>query len=213
MILIFLGPPGSGKGTISEKMVQNHNFKHISTGDIFRKTISNGTPLGIKVKQIINSGNLVDDKTTWEVAKDALEKFDLNSENIILDGYPRNIDQSFFLEKWLKEQSITNLKEIYFEISKDVIIKRLTSRMVCDKCGRTYNKLTLKPKIEWKCDDDNSELIQRKDDREENVKVRLETYEKVTAPLIKYFTQKNNLIVVKGDDDAESIISKILKSI
>lgn len=198
MLLIFLGAPGSGKGTISQDMVDNYGYKHISTGNIFRKIIIDKTELGLKVKSIIESGKLVDDEITWEVAKAALESVNLNTENIILDGYPRNIDQSKYLEKWIKEKGFENFKSIYYKVPEEEILKRLTGRLLCKDCGRSFNINSKIPKKEGKCDFCDGILYQREDDKIQNVRVRLDTYKKITEPLIEYFNKKGCLITIDG---------------
>lgn len=201
MLIIFLGAPGSGKGTIAEKMVSKHGYKHISTGDIFRRIISEETDLGLKVKSIIEGGNLVDDETTWEVAKVALEEVDLINEKVILDGYPRNINQAELLEKYIEEKGLPKPKPLYFEVKEEILVTRLSSRIMCKDCGRSYNKITLPTKVEGVCDVCGGDIYQREDDKPENVEVRLETYKKVTEPLIKHYADIGTLILINGEQD------------
>lgn len=211
MLLIFLGLPGSGKGTISSKMVKEYKFNHISTGEIFRKEISDKTELGIKLKKLIESGHLVDDSITWEIAKNSLEKKDINNENIILDGYPRNINQFKLLENWINENNFLKPKLIYFEVSESEILKRLTGRIMCKKCGSTYHKFFLPPIKENICDLDETELLQREDDKIDNVKIRINEYKNATEPLIKYYDEQKILKTINGEASFEFIINEILK--
>lgn len=204
MLLVFLGAPGSGKGTTSKKMVDLHGYKHISTGDIFREVIKENTPLGKRVKKIIESGELVDDKTTWEVARHALEQNDLENEKIILDGFPRNIEQAKMLEDWLLEKKLDMPKPQYFEVSLDVILQRLSGRLICSKCGRVYNVISDKPKVKGKCDFDGADLYQREDDKIENVETRLKTYRDVTEPLVKFYADRGDLILINGEASSET---------
>ncbi len=203
MLYIFLGAPGSGKGTISDSLVSKHGFKHISTGDIFRKIIASGSELGNKVKELIEGGNLVDDATTWEVAKVALEEYDLATENVIIDGYPRNLVQGKDINDYMVEKGLEDkIKAIFFEVGEEVLLQRLSGRLMCKECGRAYNKFTMLPKEEGKCDIDGGELYQREDDKAENVQVRLDTYKKVTEPLIEYYRDNGGLIVIDGEQDS-----------
>ncbi len=211
MLVIFLGAPGSGKGTISDIMVREYEYEHISTGDIFRKIISQETALGLKVKGIIESGKLVDDETTWEVAKVALEEFDLSKQKVILDGYPRNINQSKLLDSWLEEKNLQQAKTLYFEVPEKILLERLSSRIMCKSCGRAFNKITMPTKTLGVCDFCDGEIYQRKDDRPENVQVRLNTYKEVTEPLINYYDEKGILIKIKADTLSKDVAEKSLK--
>ncbi len=203
MLIIFLGAPGSGKGTIANRMVNNHGYKHISTGDIFRRIISEGTELGLKVKDLIEGGNLVDDETTWEVAKVALEEVDLVNDKVIIDGYPRNIHQAELLDAYLVEKGLPAAKPLYFEVHEDLLIQRLSSRIMCRDCGVAYNKITMPTKVEGVCDTCGGEIYQREDDKAENVQVRLNTYKEVTEPLIKRYADNGTLILINGEASTE----------
>jgi len=211
MLVIFLGAPGSGKGTISESLVKKNNFKHISTGDIFRKMINSETDLGNKLKELIENGNLVDDETTWEVAKNTLIKFDLEKDKLILDGYPRNINQAKLLEEYLKSISFEDIKIIYYDVSEKIIIDRLSYRRMCPICGKSYNLKSMKPKIDGVCDEDNGKLYQRKDDK--NIQVRLKAYNDVTKPLINYYDKNKKLIILNAESSLSEILNKTLEVI
>ncbi len=208
MLTIFLGAPGSGKGTISDILVEENGFKHISTGNIFRNQINSGTELGNKVKAIIEGGNLVDDETTWEVAKTALLELDLQNDKIILDGYPRNIKQNEYMNAWLIEQGFKDVVPIYFEVSNDMLLKRLTGRRMCKTCGKIYHTLFMPPKIENICDIDGNELYQREDDKLENVQVRLDVYENTTKPLIDQLIDNNSIHLVNAEESDKDVIVK-----
>ncbi len=211
MLLIFLGMPGSGKGTISKKLVDKYDYKHISTGDIFRNIISKKTELGLKVKEIIEKGNLVNDETTWEVAKEVLENIDLVTENFILDGYPRNINQNKHLFDWFNLKKFSNYKIIYFDVSEKVVIQRITGRLTCKKCSRIYHKQNNPPKKENICDYDNENLISREDDKIENVKTRIKTYFKTTKPLVDFYSKSKNLITIDASNSIEITMKEIFK--
>ncbi len=202
MLIIFLGAPGSGKGTVADQMVTNHGYKHISTGDIFRKIIADETELGLKVKGIIEGGNLVDDVTTWEVAKVALEEVDLVNEKVILDGYPRNINQANLLEAYMEEKGLEVAKPLYFEVSEEILLARLSSRIMCKACGRAFNKLFKPTQVEGVCDVCGGEIYQREDDKAENVQVRLDTYKEVTEPLIQHYAELGTLVLINGEQES-----------
>ncbi len=203
MLVIFLGAPGSGKGTVADKLVTENGYKHISTGDIFRRIIAEGTELGQKVKGIIDGGNLVDDETTWEVAKVALEELDLNNEKVILDGYPRNIYQAELLEAYMKEKGYEDPIPQYFEVEEKVLLQRLASRVMCRECGRSYHLINRPTKVEGVCDVCQGETYQREDDKPENVQVRLDTYKEVTEPLVKYYADLGTLVLIDGERGTE----------
>lgn len=211
MLIIFLGAPGSGKGTVADQMVSKHGYKHISTGDIFRKIIADETELGLKVKSIIEGGNLVDDETTWEVAKVALTEYNLNEEMVILDGYPRNINQANLLDAWMEEKGYNESKPLYFEVSEDILLKRLSSRIMCRACGRAFNKIFKPTAVEGICDVCGGEIYQREDDKAENVQVRLDTYKEVTEPLIRYYADQGTLILIDGEKDSSQTTEISLK--
>jgi len=208
MKLLIFGPPGSGKGTLSEQFSLATGIKHISTGDIFREHIKNKDDLGLKILQT-NKGSLVSDSLTNEIVKDRLSKDDVK-ENFILDGYPRTKNQALFLE------SISNISGVIFvDLDDKSIIKRITRRRVCPKCGAIYHLDFKKPKVDGICDKCKTKLIQREDDNVKTVKKRLETYKRLTHPILELFNSQNlPLIHIKGDYDIKTetkgIINKII---
>ena len=210
MIYLFLGAPGSGKGTISSYLVEHENFKHISTGDIFRKMSKESSPLADKLRAVINSGKLVDDNLTFEVLLSALEKLDPVKEKIIFDGYPRTVNQAQLLENYLADKEYKLDKAFNFEVEHDVIIKRLSGRLYCNKCARVFHKETLKPKVEGICDFEGNKLIQRVDDQKENTEVRLVAYNKNINPLIDFYNKKGNLVNINAEKDIPVIGKKLL---
>ena len=211
MLIYFLGEPGTGKGTISEILVEKHAFKHISTGDIFREQINSNTELGNKVKALIASGNLVDDKTTWEIAKLALESFDLVNDKVILDGYPRNIAQVGYIEEWIKEKSLKDAIPILFVVPEDIILERLTGRRMCKECGKVYHTIFVPPKQKDMCDIDGSVLYQRADDKPENVQVRLDVYKNITQPMIDMFVERKTIKMINAYQDKNKSTEDTLK--
>lgn len=187
MNFIFLGPPGAGKGSLAVNVAEDYKIPHISTGDIFRANIKEKTPLGIKVKAIIDSGSLVSDDLTFELVKDRLSKDDCRN-GFILDGFPRTIPQADLLSSVCPDVVVVN-----FQTKDEVVIKRLSTRRVCKACGANYNVLTLPPKKEGVCDKCGGEIIQRDDDKQESILHRMDVYREQTEPLIKYYTEKGKI--------------------
>ena len=187
MNFIFLGPPGAGKGSLAVKVAEDYKIPHISTGDIFRANIKEKTPLGIKVKAIIDSGSLVSDDLTFELVKDRLSKDDCRN-GFILDGFPRTIPQADLLSSVCPDVVVVN-----FQTKDESVIKRLSTRRVCKKCGTNFNVLTLPPKKEGVCDKCGGEIIQRDDDKQESILHRMDVYREQTEPLIKYYTEKGKI--------------------
>ena len=195
--LIFLGPPGAGKGTIAKNIVERFCVPHISTGDILREAVNSGTYLGKKVKSIMESGALVPDDVMIEIVKERLTKDDCWN-GFILDGFPRTVFQADSLENILTKHGREIEMAIYFDAKEQEIVKRITARRVCPKCGRIYNLHTLKPLKENICDEDGAELIQREDDYEDTVRKRFGLYLENTAPLIEYYKKQKKLVTVDG---------------
>jgi len=207
--IIFLGPPGAGKGTHAKEISSILNIPHISTGDIFREAIKNQTELGMRVKEFLDSGKLVPDELVWEVVKDRLDAEDCKN-GFILDGFPRTILQAELLDKYLKEKN-ADLKVIYLDASDDLVIKRLSSRRVCKNCGAIYNLISMPPKKEGICDICGGELYQRSDDYPDVIKKRLETYYKETQPLIDYYKNRGLMYTISAEKDREEVLQEILK--
>ncbi len=213
MLIIFLGATASGKGTISSILSKSHGFEHISTGDIFREHIKNKTKLGKKVKSLIGKGNLVDDKTTWKIAKSVLEEIDLKKTKVILDGFPRNIIQSNLMNTWLIRKGLKPAIHLYFDVSQNLIFERLIGRRICEICGKVYNTKFSLPKEPGICDIDSGKLYQREDDKIENVQVRLDVYEKTTKPLVDLYKKNKKLLIIDGNLDKEDITKNVLEAL
>lgn len=205
MIIILLGNSGAGKGTQGKLIMEKYNFPYIATGDIFRDNIKNNTPLGLKVKSILNQGKLVDDELVNEVVFDKIK----NLESFIIDGYPRTINQAVNFEKFISDYKRKISLVFYFVVSKETVIKRLTGRRICPKCGKIYNIYFDKPKNDERCDFDGEKLVQREDDKIEIVIKRLDEFKQNTEPLVDYYRNKNIL----KDIDAEKKIFEIFKDI
>lgn len=201
MKLIFLGPPGAGKGTLAAQVAKEYGIPHISTGELFRTAIKNETPLGLKVKEIIQSGGLVSDDITIELVKERLNEKDC-SEGFILDGFPRTIPQAEALEKIVSIDGAVN-----FDIGDDEVVKRLSGRRVCKSCGQNYHVEFMPSKKGDRCDKCDGELYTRDDDKIESIKKRLEVYREQTAPLIDFYTKRN----LTKNVDARPATEKILE--
>lgn len=201
-IFIFLGPPGCGKGTQTTRLSQKLDIPHIDTGSLLRKNIQDNTPFGIEAKSYIDKGQLVPIYVVENVIKDRIKKDDCQ-DGFILDGFPRSVEQGETLKGILAEVTNFTLKDdavaIYFDIANEVLIQRLVNRRSCPKCGMIYNLISSPPKLMNYCDICDTQLIQRKDDNEETAKLRFETYEKETKPLLEYFEDEGILREVDAD--------------
>jgi adenylate kinase len=205
MNLIFLGPPGAGKGTLAAETAKHFGIPHISTGDIFRSAIKAGTDLGKKVKSIIDSGALVGDDVTIALVKERLARDDAKN-GFILDGFPRTIPQAEALSRISGIDAAVN-----FDISDDGVIRRLSGRRVCRGCGKNYHVEFMPPANEGVCDSCGGELFTRDDDRLEAITKRLEVYRDQTAPLIDYYRGKNLLKNIDAAGRAEEVFEAFKK--
>ena len=210
MKLILLGAPGAGKGTQAKWISKEYGLPHISTGDILRQNVKEGTELGKEAKKYMDAGKLVPDELIIGMVKDRLAQDDCRN-GFILDGFPRTIKQAEELEKITDIDAVLN---IYVPFEK--LIERITGRRSCPKCGAVYHIKYNPPKKEGICDVCGTPLIQRDDDKEETVKKRLETYEEQTAPLIDYYKKKGKLLTVEGQEEIEDtkrLVREALQSV
>lgn len=199
--LVFLGAPGAGKGTAAKALTELEPLVHISTGDILRAEIKSGTELGKSAAAVMDKGKLVPDEIVAGMVKSRLKEPDCEN-GFILDGFPRTINQAELLAEALREIGKKLDSVIYFDISDDILIKRLTARVSCKQCGRIYNKLFLPPEKENICDDCGIELFQRADDTIETVKERLKVFYASTQPLIDYYKSEGLLeSIIEVDKD------------
>lgn len=208
MRAILLGPPGAGKGTQAETIVNEFSIPHISTGDIFRKNIKEGTVLGKKAKEYMDQGLLVPDELTVELVKDRLQQDDCEN-GFLLDGFPRTIFQADALEEALASMNQKLDYVVNIIVRKELLVDRAVGRRVCKDCGQTYHTTFNKPSKEGICDNCGGELLQRKDDTEETVTTRINVYQEQTEPLINYYTNKGIIINIDG----EKPISEVGKDI
>lgn len=213
MIFVFLGPPGTGKGTISNYLVEKKDYKHISTGDIFREIIKDDGEKYKEIREKINKGELINDELTFKLLREKIDFLNLKKFNVILDGFPRNINQSKMLEEYLQNKDFKIDKVFYFASPDSEILKRISSRLICTKCNRVYNSDNNKPVIEGKCDIDGEELIVREDDKPLNVLSRIETYRNSTEPLVLYYEKKGILKEFDVNDSLEKVLKNALRKI
>ena len=209
MKLVILGPPGAGKGTQAEYIVEKYNIPHISTGDIFRENIKNNTELGKKAKSYMDKGLLVPDDLVIALVEDRLNKEDAK-EGFLLDGFPRTVAQAVSLESILDKNDDKLTKVINISVDPEILIERAVGRRVCKTCGMTYHVKFNPPKEEGICDKDGTKLIQRDDDTEETVKTRISVYFDQTAPLIDYYRAQNLLIDIDGAKDIDKVFDDIV---
>jgi adenylate kinase len=212
MRAVLLGPPGAGKGTQAVKLVEKYGIPQISTGDIFRKNIKEGTELGKKAQDYMNKGLLVPDELVVDLVKDRLMQDDC-ANGYLLDGFPRTIYQAEQLDKFLAENGQKLDAVINFEVGHDALISRLTGRRICKKCGASYHIVNIPPKKEGICDVCGGELEQRKDDTVETAENRIKVYNESTAPLIEYYTKSGAIRNFNAEKDHEVIFEEIVAEI
>ncbi len=203
MKLIFLGPPGAGKGTLAKIVSGEYNIPQISTGDLFRSAVKEGTELGIKAKRIMEKGELVPDSLTVELVKERLARSDA-ATGYILDGFPRTIPQADSLAEFERLDSVIN-----FTINDKIVIQRLSGRRICRSCGAIYHIVNMPATREGICDRCQGELYIRDDDQIESIKNRLDVYKKQTEPLINYYREKGLLKNIDASTDPEKMMAEI----
>ena len=207
--IVLLGPPGAGKGTQAKSISNKYSIPHISTGDIFRKNISENTPLGIEAKSYMDNGQLVPDEVTINMVKDRLQQEDCK-QGYLLDGFPRTVSQAEALQDFLDSRNESLDTALLIEVPRDFILERMTGRRVCPSCGASYH-IKFNPAANGKCELCGSDVVQRKDDTEETVKERLDVYEKQTQPLIDFYKDKNLLSTVDGTQAINKVFESICK--
>lgn len=213
MKIVMLGAPGAGKGTQADRIAEKYSIPHISTGDIFRANLRNGTELGKKAKTYMDAGELVPDSLTVDLVIDRIAQDDC-AAGYILDGFPRTIPQAEAFTKALAEKGLKVDYAINVDVPDDNIVKRMSGRRSCPACGATYHIVFMAPKQEGICDNCGSALVQRADDKPETVLNRLRVYHESTQPLIDYYKQAGVLYDVDGTmamDEVFSAITEILE--
>ncbi len=213
MNILIMGGPGAGKGTMSAKIVEKFNVNHISTGDIFRSEIGNGTELGLKAKEYMDKGMLVPDELVNNMVKSYLENLEDKKNGYLLDGYPRTLDQAKAFDELSKNSDLAIDKVIAMDIAFDVLAGRITGRRLCKNCGEIYHLQSKPSKIEGKCDICGSELYQRKDDTIESLTVRLDEYSKQTAPVLDYYEEQGIVTKINADQPIDNVWNDVLNAL
>ena len=208
MKIVMLGAPGAGKGTQAKMIAEKYSIPHISTGDIFRANIKEGTPLGLEAKSYMDQGKLVPDELTVKILLDRVAKDDCKN-GYVLDGFPRTIPQANVLKEALDAQNDKIDYAINVDVPDENIVRRMSGRRACVTCGATYHIVHIPPRKEGICDNCGSELVQRDDDKEETVKNRLKVYHEQTAPLIEFYSSRNVLETVDGTKPSEDVFANI----
>jgi adenylate kinase len=206
--IVLLGPPGAGKGTQAKSISNRYSIPHISTGDIFRKNISENTPLGVEAKKYIDDGQLVPDDVTINMVKDRLQQEDCKN-GYLLDGFPRTVHQAEALQLFLQDREEKLDTSLCIDVPKGFILERMTGRRVCPSCGASYHIKFNPPIVAGRCDVCGSDIIQRKDDAEETVRERLDVYERQTQPLIDFYSSRDMLSVVDGTKAINEVFESI----
>lgn len=212
MDVILLGPPGSGKGTQAQKMIERYNIPQISTGDILRGAVKERTPLGVEAQGYMDQGRLVPDEVVVGIVRDRLKAPDC-TEGFILDGFPRTLPQAEALDATMQELKRAIDHVVSIEVDKEKLLKRLTGRRTCQTCGAMYHVIFDPPIRDGICDKCGGKLYQRDDDQEETIRERLQVYEEQTTPLIAYYREKGLLRPIDGAGEIEEIFQKIAKAV
>ncbi|QKY70962.1 adenylate kinase [Lentibacillus sp. CBA3610] len=212
MNLILMGLPGAGKGTQAEKINETYHIPHISTGDMFRLAIKEGTELGRKAKEYMDQGELVPDDVTIGIVKERLNKDDCK-DGFLLDGFPRTIAQAKSLQSLLDEMNTSIDYCLHVDVPEENLVERLTGRRVCQTCGATYHVIYNPPEQEGICDNDGSKLIQREDDQADTVKNRLDVNMEQTKPLLDFYDNKGYLVTINGDQEIDHVFQDIQSAI
>lgn len=212
MRLILLGPPGAGKGTQAEFIVENFEVPHISTGDIFRKNIKEGTELGIRAKSFIDKGALVPDSLVVEIVEARLKEADCIN-GFLLDGFPRTVFQAEELDKVLEKMGEDLTAVLNIKVNPELLVARAVGRRICKSCGATYHVTNNPSAVEGVCDKCGGELYQRSDDIEETVANRINVYMNETSPLIHYYEERGKLVNIDGEQDIKIVSSDIVNAL
>jgi adenylate kinase len=212
MYIVLLGAPGAGKGTQAAILSQKLKLAHIASGDLFRQALGKGTPLGLQAKTYMEQGKLVPDEITIKMVLERISAPDCQG-GIMLDGFPRNVEQAKALDEALKKQKKAIDKAVYIKVSEAELLTRLTGRWICRKCQAPYHEVNSPPKVAGKCDKCGGELYQRADDNTATIKKRLEVFFAETAPLIDYYAKNGKLLEVQGEGSMEQISDRIISAL
>jgi adenylate kinase len=207
--IIFLGAPGAGKGTQAAEVARELKLAHIATGDLFRQAQEQGTDLALKAKSYMEKGMLVPDEITIQMVLKRISTSDCQ-KGVIFDGFPRNLKQAEALDKALADQGEAVDKVVYFQVSEDELLKRLSGRWICRRCQTPYHAVNSPPRVQGKCDKCSGELYQRPDDTIETVKKRLQVYFTETTSLIEYYAHMGKLLEIDGEGDVDKVKRRII---
>ncbi|WP_010290389.1 adenylate kinase [Kurthia massiliensis] len=208
MNIVLMGLPGAGKGTQADKIIEKYDIPHISTGDMFRAAMKNGTELGLEAKSYIDKGALVPDEVTIGIVRERLAEPDCE-KGFLLDGFPRTIEQAEALDNILSDLGRKVEHVVNIKVEEDELVKRLTGRRICKVCGSSYHLVFNPPKVEGVCDKDGGELYQRADDNLETVSNRLEVNIKQSQPLLDFYNNKNVLTDIDGQKDINDVFADV----
>lgn len=212
MNILLMGPPGAGKGTQAAELVKEFRIPHISTGDMFRAAVKEGTPLGKQAKACMDEGKLVPDEVTIGIVRERLAKDDCKN-GFILDGFPRTVEQADALGTILKDLGLPAAKAIHINVPKGDLIARAVGRRICKSCGATYHTKFNPPKTEGKCDECGGDLFQRADDTAETMEKRLSVYEASTKPLIDYYEKAGAYVAVDGRQAIDKVTKDLIATL
>jgi adenylate kinase len=212
MYIILLGAPGAGKGTQASILSQRLDMAHVASGDLFRQALAKGTELGLQAKSYMEQGKLVPDEITIKMVLERIKAPDCQG-GILLDGFPRNVEQARALDEALKKQGKAIDRVVYIKVSEGELLKRLTGRWICRNCQTPYHEVNSPPNIAGKCDKCGGELYQRADDNTVTIKKRLQVFFAETAPLIDYYSGTGKLLEVQGEGSMEEISERIISAL
>ncbi len=212
MYIVLLGAPGAGKGTQASILSQKLNLAHIASGDLFRQALASGTELGLQAKSYMEKGQLVPNEITIKMVLERIKAPDCRG-GIILDGFPRNLEQAKALDEALKAQKKKIDKAVYIKVSEAELLKRLTGRWICRNCQAPYHEISSPSKVAGVCDKCGGQLYQRADDNTETIKKRLQVFFSETAPLIEYYGQAGKLLEIQGEGSMDEISERIISAL
>jgi adenylate kinase len=209
--VIFLGPPGAGKGTQAQALASEWGVPHVATGDMLREAVAAKTQRGLEAKRYMDAGSLVPDDVVIGLVGERLAQPDAKT-GVVLDGFPRTVTQAEALDALLARTGLTLDRVVFFDVSRDELLRRLTGRRICRACGRAFHLVSAPPKVPGKCDACGGELYQRTDDSEATVATRLGVYEKQTAPLLDYYRGRKLLVEVPGEGPVNEVANAIRRA-